>query len=232
MNTTEFEQLIKTRRSIHVFQDKPIPEELIMKALELAIWAPSAGNQQNWLFYVIYSQEVKNRIAEGMQSVNQIIMSWPEMASVRPPGPPPGSPLPAFGSPPPGPRVPGRPDMIRQSPVLIAVACKKTVNPMDQVIIEKAKTDPKARQIIDGVNIADTPVQSVSGAIAYLQLALHQLGLGSVWMTGPTQAKSEIEQVLQVPPDYHFIAMIPVGYPAESPVKDRKPLSEVVRVLK
>ena len=36
METAEFAELIKGRRSIHVWQDKPVPEELLMQAIELA----------------------------------------------------------------------------------------------------------------------------------------------------------------------------------------------------
>jgi nitroreductase len=36
MNTEELAGLIKTRRSIRVWQEKPVPEELLWKAVELA----------------------------------------------------------------------------------------------------------------------------------------------------------------------------------------------------
>ena len=41
METTELTKLIKTRRSIRIFQDKPIPEALLMQAVETATWAPN-----------------------------------------------------------------------------------------------------------------------------------------------------------------------------------------------
>jgi len=37
----ELSKLIKTRRSIRTFQDKPVPEDLLVKALELATWGPT-----------------------------------------------------------------------------------------------------------------------------------------------------------------------------------------------
>lgn len=69
--------------------------------------------------------------------------------------------------------------------------------------------------------------------MAYLLLILHQMGLGTVWMTGPLQAKGEIEKILKVPADMDLVVFIPVGYPAENPpLKERKPINEVCEVLK
>ena len=52
-------------------------------------------------------------------------------------------------------------------------------------------------------------------------------------MTGPMQAKGEIERILRVSPEMDIIAFIPVGYPAESPVSaGRKPITEVCEVVR
>jgi nitroreductase len=59
------------------------------------------------------------------------------------------------------------------------------------------------------------------------------MGLGAVWMTGPMQAKAEIEKILKVPPEMDLVAFIPVGYPAEiTPARERKPVSEVTQVIR
>jgi nitroreductase len=52
-------------------------------------------------------------------------------------------------------------------------------------------------------------------------------------MAGPQQAKAEIESILGVPPEYEFVALVPVGWPAEEKVgAPRKPLDEVVKVIR
>ena len=222
METAELAKLIKSRRSIRVLQDKPVPEELLMQAIELATWAPNGANLQNWRFYVILNKKIITAIADAVRAVMSDVFSWPEMAGAFPPGMPrPG------GSPP-----VGRPDTLRNAPALIAVATKRLQNPIDKAMAERAKVDPKAKQIIDGLTRVDSRIQSVSAAIAYLLLALHQLGLGSVWMTAPLQAKADIEKILKVPPDLDIVALLPVGYPGESPVKDRKPVSEVCEIIR
>ncbi|MCC5990593.1 MAG: nitroreductase family protein [Thermosphaera sp.] len=47
-----FEPLLK-RRSIRVFKDEEVPLDLVLKAIDVARYAPSAGNRQPWRFIVI-----------------------------------------------------------------------------------------------------------------------------------------------------------------------------------
>ena len=84
METTELTKLIKTRRSIRLFQDKPVPEALLMQAVEIATWAPNGSNAQNWRFFIILNKKVINSISDAIQANMKAIMSWPEMANVGP----------------------------------------------------------------------------------------------------------------------------------------------------
>ncbi len=54
----DFEEVVRTRRSIRKFKPDPVPRELLEKVLELAVWAPSAMNQQNWRFVVVRGEKV------------------------------------------------------------------------------------------------------------------------------------------------------------------------------
>ena len=51
--------IIKTRRSIRSFIDKEVPDEILDKILQTAIWAPSGKNYQNWHFYVLKGEKLK-----------------------------------------------------------------------------------------------------------------------------------------------------------------------------
>ncbi len=125
------------------------------------------------------------------------------------------------------------PSFFRTAPAAIAVASSQYQSLVDQVLATREKSDKQAAQMRQWRNIADTRIQSVSSAIAYLLLILHQMGLGAVWMTGPIQAKGEIEKVLQVPDGLDLIAFLPVGYPAENPpLKERKPVKDVCEIIK
>jgi nitroreductase len=55
-------EAIHTRRSIRKFTGKNIPEELLTKILEAAMYAPSARNTQPWRFVVITNKELLGKI--------------------------------------------------------------------------------------------------------------------------------------------------------------------------
>lgn len=55
--------IIKSRRSIRKFQQRPIEPEKIDALIEALIWAPSAGNLQARKFYFIENQEVKEALS-------------------------------------------------------------------------------------------------------------------------------------------------------------------------
>jgi nitroreductase len=63
-------------------------------------------------------------------------------------------------------------------------------------------------------------------------LAFHQMGLGAVWLGAPLVAKKEIETLLKVPANLSFICLVAVGYPDESPQKDRKPVEQVMEFVR
>jgi nitroreductase len=66
-------EAIKARRSIRKFQDKPIPEEFLKTIMECAVLAPSAGNRQPWIFVLVKSQDVKEKLVEA--SGNQVFLA-------------------------------------------------------------------------------------------------------------------------------------------------------------
>ena len=52
--------IIKTRRSIRSFIDKEVPDDILDKILQTAIWAPSGKNYQNWHFYVLKGEKLND----------------------------------------------------------------------------------------------------------------------------------------------------------------------------
>ena len=216
MESTDLAKLIRGRRSIRSWQDKEVPEELLSRAVQLATWAPNAGNKQNWHFYIIINRDTIKAIADAVQASVDKIASWPEAKKFEVVA-----------------RQRQRASFFRSAPAAIVVTAGQYQSPMDQILAAQGKTDPWARQIRHWRNVSDSRIQSVASAIAYLLLILHQMGLGAVWMTGPVQAKGEIEKILKVPPEMDIIAFIPIGYPTESPApKERRPVGEVSEVIR
>ena len=217
MELTDLASLIRSRHSIRQWQDREVPEELLLRAIELATWAPNGGNQQNWRFYLILNRDTIVAIADAVQASAEQIASWAEGTELM------GS---ATGW-------RGRSSFFRTAPAIIAVAAAQYQSALEQVLAAHEKDDPRAAQMRQWRRVADTRIQSVASAIAYLLLIFHQMGLGAVWMTGPMQAKGDIEKILKVPPETDIVALIPVGYPAETPEpRGRRPVTEVCQVIR
>jgi len=60
----EILNLLKSRRSIRVYQDKPVPQDLLRQILEAGRWAPTGANLQPWHFIVVTDQETRRKIGE------------------------------------------------------------------------------------------------------------------------------------------------------------------------
>jgi len=216
METADLADLIKSRRSIRSWQDKEVSPELLLEAIELATHAPNGGNQQNWRFYVIVNKDVIISIADAVQTISENIASWPEAKEFEDQVK----------------KIVEKSSLFRSAPAIIAVATKRYQSPVDKILAARGTTDAKGAQIRQWRNDVHSAIQSAAAAIAYLLLILHQMGLGAIWMTGPMQAKGEIETILKVPDDMNLLALIPVGYPDEYPsTKERKPVEEVSEIV-
>lgn len=54
--------MIKTRRSIRKYQDKPVPEDLLQQILESVRWAPSWANTQCWEIVIVKEPAIKKSL--------------------------------------------------------------------------------------------------------------------------------------------------------------------------
>lgn len=62
--STEFYNLVRTRRTVRDFSARPVPRSVIVDCLKAAGTAPSGANQQPWRFVVVADPEVKKEIRE------------------------------------------------------------------------------------------------------------------------------------------------------------------------
>jgi len=56
--------LLKSRRSIRIYQDKPVPQDLLLQILEAGRWAPTGANLQPWHFIVVTDPETRKMIGD------------------------------------------------------------------------------------------------------------------------------------------------------------------------
>ena len=75
-----YDDVVKSRRSIRGYLDKPVPKELIREILEIAMRAPTSMNSQPWNFYVV-AGEVLDRIRKG--NVERNVAGVPDSREFR-----------------------------------------------------------------------------------------------------------------------------------------------------
>jgi nitroreductase len=56
-------EAIKGRRSVRAFTNQPVSDREVMKLIDAARWAPSAGNIQPWEFIVVRDAEIKRGLS-------------------------------------------------------------------------------------------------------------------------------------------------------------------------
>jgi nitroreductase len=78
--------LIKQRKSVRDFLDKPVEREKIMMCLEAARLAPSESNSQPWRFIVVDDKELKDRLCDaafgGLYFINTFCKTAPVIVAV------------------------------------------------------------------------------------------------------------------------------------------------------
>jgi len=215
MDIETFEKLIKTRRSVRKWKEEEVSDELLKKAVELATWAPNGGNYQGWHFVVVKKREVVEKMADALQSVSDKIASWPEASSweedIN--------------------RYRGNVSFFRNAPACIAVFTAGYQSVMDKVLMARESFDPEATRIMGFRRSAPTAIQSAAAAVTTMLLVFHHMGLGAVWLGAPLMAKQEIETLTKTPENLSLVCLVAVGYPDESPQKDRKPVEEVLKII-
>ena len=215
MELQVLEKLVKGRRSVRQWKKGDVPDELIKKAIELGTWAPNGGNYQGWRFIVVKNKGVIEKMANAVQSVADKIASWSETTQwqedVK--------------------RYQKNASFFRNAPVCIAVFTSDYQSMMDKVLIARESVDSEAKKILAFRRSAPTAIQSAAASATTMLLAFHQMGLGTVWLVAPLMAKKEIEALLNVPANLSLICLVAVGYPDESPQKERKPVGEVIEFL-
>jgi nitroreductase len=120
----------------------------------------------------------------------------------------------------------------RNASACVAVFVNQYLSHLDQVLVARGKSDDEARQILAYRRFGPTTIQNAAAAVTTMLLGLHCMGLGAVWLTAPLLAKKEIEAILKVPAGLDLVCLVAIGYPAESPKKDRKPVEEVLEFVR
>jgi len=188
----KLQETLLSRRSIRKFADKEVERDKIFRALELADLSPSAHNSRPWRFDVIYNKNLKNRIAKvhdgklDKKLTNGV--SFPNKLRVR----------------------------------LIMLMAKKVITKASLIIVAW-NTRPLLNMLGDFKKgnhkksdiaykfIHDMEIESISNSIYSIQLVLHSMGIGSVWMGISVLKEPEIKKILKSKDQ--LVSILAVGYP-------------------
>ena len=63
----ELKEAIEKRESIRDYEDKPIPQDKLLRILEAARLAPSGSNRQPWKFVVVKDRQTRQKLAQAAE---------------------------------------------------------------------------------------------------------------------------------------------------------------------
>lgn len=204
--------LMRGRRSVRAFRDRPVSDELVASVLDAARWAPSAGNRQAWRLLLVSDPA---RIGALAGLVADHLATARRAAGWR------GG---AAG------------EAYIENFVHFACAPRLVV-PVYRVGadllarmgpgLQRPGVAPGAAAAVPGP-VLDA-VSSVAAATLQILLAAHAAGLATCWMTGPLVAAAGLRAALDVPEGWHVASLVPLGWPDETPeAPARRPLEDLL----
>lgn len=200
-------RILNGRRSVRRFLRDPVPAKLLQQILEAAGWAPSAGNRQNYRLVVVSSPDKISAMSAAVEEAVAALRAGLRGDSREVAG----AYLNNFSH-------------FSLAPIVIVPIHRSGVD-----LLQACQDgDPSRQQPMGRAELE--AVSSVAAAIMNLLLAAHALGLGACWMTGPLVALEALNRILDVPKGWTVSALIPVGYPGETPPPPpRRALEHLIR---
>jgi F420 biosynthesis protein FbiB-like protein len=199
VRTDTLATLLRNRRSVRKFQDRPVERELVEQIIEAARWAPSPHGRQPWRFAVLTTHELKLQLADQMGSTWQQNLQMDgqdaEIVNIR---------------------LEKSRQRILNAPVII-IPC---------LYLEDLDYYPDERRQADEKTMA---IQSIGAAIQNMLLMAYDLGLDAGWMCAPLFCPEVVCKALDLDPRLIPQALITVGYAAADPQRrERLPLSSLI----
>ena len=184
-------EAMRTLRAVRRLRPDPVPDDILHRVLEAAIWAPTGGNRQPWRIIVIKESRLKEELGRLYSEV------WTPFAKrYREAAPADETERRRFL------RTLSAGDYLAanfgKTPV-IAVFC---FNPQQMAITDANLDRPS---VVGG--------GSLYPAVENLLLACRAEGLGCVLTTLLCQREPDVRELLAIPQPWGTAAAIPIGYP-------------------
>lgn len=183
------------RVSVRAYSDAAVKKEDIKTILEAVQLAPSGKNRQNWHFVIVEDRTVIDQIEVAIREKNARLASTIEDEDYKRKF----EKFVEFAL------------VFKRAPVTVLVFASD-YQPTGMRELRNAGLDEEAEILAHTA----PGIQNLGAAIEHFCLAAADLGYGTCWMTSPNYAAKEIEAVLPIDlPDYHLVAITPLGVPAE-----------------
>lgn len=205
---------IYNRKSIRKFKQDLIPKEDILTLLNAATHAPSPKHQQNWHFVVLQNRDIINQMTEI------VTKSHTEIAKMAP--------TPEQGEK--YMRLLKYYTLFQHAPTVVIVYG----NEYEMIEYDILKANGASEDRLAEIIAPQSAAQGIGAAVENFLLAATEMGYGTCYMTGPTHAKNQIEELIGFKKDgYQLMSLIALGVPEENtpPAPKRKPLEEVVTFI-
>lgn len=200
--------LLSTTRSIRRIADTPIPDDMLERVLQAAVWAPSGGNRQPWRIVAVRDRAIKQSLAD------LYVDEWADYVEFNLAKVPDQSPETLER-------------VRRQFDTGGALAAGLADVPVVCVFVH----DPSMLYVTDA-GLGRHPVvggASLYPAVQNLLLAARAEGLGGVITTLMCRREAELRDLLALPEPWAVHAVVPIGFPKgkHGPLR-RSPLSDMV----
>jgi nitroreductase len=200
---TTTDALLATTRSVRKRLDlsRPVPREVVLECLDLAVQAPTGGNQQNWRWLVVDDANVREQLAAIYEKGARTYLAAAAAMATKDDG----QTARVYDS------AMWLTDNLAKVPVFVIPCIEGRI----------AQEMPVAFQA--------SSYGSIFPAVWSFQLALRARGLGSTLTTLHLIHENEAAQVLGIPDTVQQIALLPVAYTVGTDFKraKRPPVSEI-----
>lgn len=191
--------IIQGRRSVRAFDRRPVPREIVERAIAAAGWAPSPHGRQPWRFAVVEAQARRAALAEAMAATwqAQLELDGQESEIVQH-------------------RLARSRERLLTAPVLVIVC----------LYLADLDVYPDAERQTAETTMA---IQSLGAAVQNLLLTVYAAGLDAGWMCAPLFCPDVVRETLGLSEALIPQALIPIGYAARDPVRrPRLPLERLI----
>lgn len=203
-----FSHVISTTRSIRRFTNDPVPEDVLRRVLQAAVWAPSGGNRQPWRMLVVRDTELKRSLGAIYAEEWATYVNF-NMKNVE-----------------------GADESVKSrvaAGLAVGTRMAETLHEIPVVVL--FVHDPSLLYVTDD-KLGRTPVvggASLYPAVQNLLLAARAEGLGGVLTTLISRSEPRVQELLGIPKKWGVHAMVPLGWPrgAHGPLT-RQPLDKMV----